>query len=288
MKVLILGTSGFLGGALYKYLKTKKYSIFHTGLFKRKTDLVNINNLKKIILTSKPDLVINCCGLTNIDDCEKSKKLSKAINVDIIKNIFLIKKYYNLLFQFIHFSTDQIYNAKKNKRNKETETFKPANTYSLHKLKAEKICLKNSAIVFRTNLIGKSFSEKKSFTDWIYTNLKNNMEIYGFVDSHYSPLGVITVSKIIEKIILGNKWNKTGLYNLGSSDGISKFKLIETFSKKIGIFKKNLIKKEKINNICFTKRTKNNRLNVEKFKNQFKIKLPKISAEINKLVKFYE
>ena len=288
MRILILGTSGFLGKTLYKYLKKNKYSVFHTGLLKKKKNLINFNNLIKIIFSSKPNLIINCSGLTNIDKCEKESKLSKKINLEIIKNIFFIKKNYNLSYQLIHFSTDQVYNPKKNIKNKESSFYIPINIYSAHKLLAEQICLKNSAIIFRLNLIGKSIAKKESFTDWIYKNIKKNKKINGFTDSYYSPLSAETVSKIINKIIKKNQLNNTGIYNLGSSDGISKINLIKKFSSKLKIFNEKLIIKEKINNICKTIRTRNNRLCVEKFEKTFKIKLPKILLEIKRIVKEYE
>jgi dTDP-4-dehydrorhamnose reductase len=288
VRILILGTSGFLGKTLYKVLKKNKYSIFHTGLLKKKKNLTNINNLIRIIFSSKPNLIINCCGLTNIDRCEEESKLSKKINLEIIKNIFFIKKNYNLSYQLIHFSTDQVYNPKKNIKNKENSFYKPINIYSTHKLLAEQICLKNTAIVFRLNLIGKSIAKKESFTDWIYKNIKKNKKINGFTDSYYSPLSAETVSKIINKIIKKNQLDNTGIYNLGSTNGISKINLIKKFSSKLKIFNEKLIIKEKINNICKTIRTRNNRLCVKKFEKKFKIKLPNILLEIKRIVKDYE
>ncbi len=289
MNILILGTSGYLGKSVYFYLKRNtNHKIIGTGLIKKKTDLTNIINLKKIIFKKKPNLIINCSGLTNIDICEKYKKKSLNININLIKNIFFIKKTYNLSFQVIHFSTDQMYNPKKNIKNIESNNFKPINIYSQHKLEAEKICIKNCGMVFRTNLIGKSFSNKISFTDWIYNKIKNKEKIKGFVDSYYSPLSVITISEILKKIIRKKLYNKNGIYNLGSSDGISKYKLIIKFSKKIGIFERGLIEKAKINNVCITKRTNYNRLNINKFTREFKINLPKIDKELNKISKLYE
>ncbi len=90
-KILLLGSSGVLGKKLYQEL-TKKYFIIHNGIKKRKLNLVNINNIKKLLLKSKPDLIVNCLAITNIDFCEKNPKLSFKVNVQIVENIFKIKK----------------------------------------------------------------------------------------------------------------------------------------------------------------------------------------------------
>ncbi len=285
MKILILGSSGFLGKYIYYKLK-KNFLVFSTGLRRRRKDFNNFLNLKKLILKLKPNIIINCSGLTDIEKCQKNPILSKKINVNILKKIFKLKKY--LDFKLIHFSTDQIYNPKKNKKNNENNLYLPINIYSSHKLKSEKICLKNHALIFRINIIGKSYSKKKSFSDWVYESLNQKKTINGFIDSFYSPLTTTTISEIIEKILLTNKYKYYGIYNLGSSSGISKFDLIKNFSKKLRIFDKKLVKKNLINDICITPRTKFNMLNIKKFENKFSIKLPSIKSELEKLVRMYK
>tara|TARA_A100001011_G_scaffold300224_1_gene313517 strand:+ start:26138 stop:27007 length:870 start_codon:yes stop_codon:yes gene_type:complete len=287
VKILLLGSSGFLGNYIYNQLN-KKFNIYTNGRKKRKKELTNYIILEKLIIKIKPDVLINTSGLTNIDICEKKPNKSKKINLNLLKNIFLIKKKYNLGFKLIHFSTDQMYSPKKNIQNTEKNKTKSLNTYVRHKLKAEKICLKNNSIVFRLNLIGKSYASKKSLTDMVYQNLLRKLKIVGFVDSFYSPLSVNTVSEIIEKIILKKKNHISGLFNLGSKNGISKYDLIVYFSKKIKLFDKNLIKKGKINAFCKTKRSKYNRLNNQKFIKKFNMNLPTTKSEINKIAKYYE
>lgn len=287
MRVLIFGTSGFLGSYLFDKLK-KTLKVFNTGKKKRTIDLTNFDEVEKKIINIKPNLIINSAGLTSIEECEQNIKKSKKINVDFLNQIFLIKKKHALNFNLIHFSTDQIYNPKKNIKNSEENEFKPINVYSKHKLMSEKICLRNKALVFRVNLIGKSHHKKDKFTDWIFKNLSKKNKINGFIDSFYSPLCVDTISNIILKSIKKKYYLFTGVYNLGSNDGISKYKLIQLFTKKLNIYQEKLISKSKINNFCKTKRTRYNRMNVKKFENKFNIKLPCIHREINNVIKSYD
>ena len=287
MKILLLGSSGFLGIYLNKKLN-KKFNVTTNGLNKRNNDLTKYINIEKIIQKVKPNIIINASGLTDIEVCQIKPELSKKININIIKNIFFVKKKYKLNFKFLHFSTDHMYCPKKNIKNKETLNINSVNTYTEHKLEAEKISLANDSLVFRLNLIGQSSSTKKSFTDWIYKKLKNEEEIIGFVDSFYSPLSAETVANIIKQLISKKLHNTLGLFNIGSKEGISKYNLIVHFSKKLGVFKQNLIKKGKINKLCKTKRSNYNRLNTNKFEKTFKINLPTIKSEINKVSKYYE
>ena len=112
MKILLLGSSGFLGRYLEKHLK-EKYEVYTTGKKKRN---LNLNNLKKIeekILNINPDIIINSAGLTDIEVCENKPVLSKKINLNLIENIFYLKSKNKLEFSFFHFSTDHMYNPKK-------------------------------------------------------------------------------------------------------------------------------------------------------------------------------
>tara|TARA_A100001011_G_scaffold333487_1_gene361251 strand:- start:2775 stop:3644 length:870 start_codon:yes stop_codon:yes gene_type:complete len=286
VKILLLGSSGFLGKYLEKYLK-KKYKVYTTGKKKRSYNFTNFTKIKKKILNLNPDIIINSAGLTDIEICESKPLLSKKINLNLIENVFNLKIENKLNFVFFHFSTDHMYNPKKNIENNEnSKTFK-INTYTKHKLLAEKICLQNKALVFRLNLIGKSFSKKLSFTDWIFNAFKNKKIIYGFIDSFYSPLSADTVSKIIVKIISNKNHKKSGIFNIGSKKGISKYQLIKKFAKGIGFFEKRLLKKSKINTVCKTKRSKFNRLKSNKFEKMFKIRLPSTSSEIKQIIKTY-
>ena len=93
IKVLILGSSGLLGKYLYTELKkNKKVVVYNTGLNKRKFDFTKKKQLKKILISKKPNLIINTVALTDIDKCEKKTNYSKKINFEIINDIFKLKK----------------------------------------------------------------------------------------------------------------------------------------------------------------------------------------------------
>lgn len=287
MKILLLGSSGFLGNEIYSTFKSvKKFSLFHNGVKKKIYDLKKKNNLEKLIVDSKPDLIINCLGYTDVDLCEKNK-ISSFINVTIVKNIFLIKKKYKLNFKFLHFSSDQVYDSRYKTFNKENSKTKTNNKYTQQKLNSEKICLKNNALIFRTNFFGKSKSGTPSLTDWIFQKFKQKKRFYLFNDIFFNPLRVSTIAKIILKIVLSKKSNKSGIYNLCAKDFLNKSTFAIQFAKKAGIYKKNYIIISS-NKILKTPRSKNMIMCHKKFLNTFKIQLPSIDKEIKCEAKKYK
>jgi len=284
MKILILGSSGLLGSKIYYFLKKKRFNVIHNGLKKRKLDITNLNNLK-IILNKKPDLIINCAAITNIEKCEKFFKETSKINIKLGNNIFFLKKKLNLNFSIIFFSTDQVYESKKlSKENSKLVTF---NNYSCQKLKAEKIYTKNKSIIFRTNFFGKGIGSHKSFSDWLYNSFKSNKKFFLFKDVVFNPVRIDTLSSIIYNIIKNKKLNNYGIYNVGSKGKISKSNFGIFFAKILKIYNN----KEVVCNsseILKVKRSRNMSMNIRKFEKKFNIRLPSIKSEIISEIKNYK
>jgi dTDP-4-dehydrorhamnose reductase len=289
-KILILGSSGFLGKTIYKNIK-KEFIVEHTGIKKRAVDFNNVFQFKRLIENNKFDFIINCVGFTDIDKCQIKRDEALNLNFKLVKNILNIKKFYKLKFNFIHFSTDQVYNKNDTSSysNEKNISLKNVNYYTYTKLIGEKICSnknKYNSLIFRTNFIGKSFSKKKSFTDWLAYSIKNNHKIMLAKDSYFTPLKVETIALIIKKIIKLNKF-KPGIYNLGSRKGLSKLDVGKFFIDKLNKQFKNYSIKN-INEITKTRRSKNMMMNVSKFSKTFKIKLPTLTEELKSLIKDYE
>ena len=286
-KVLILGSSGLLGKALYSKLKiNKNIKLFHTGLKQRNINLHNKIKLRKFISTINPNLIINCSAYTNIEQCEKNIKISKKTNIEIVKNIFDLKSQKKMKFNFIQFSTDLFYNKKNQKSSKESSKIFLINNYCKHKRDAEKICIKNKALIFRTNFFGKSTSKKKSFSDWVYKVFRNKNNFYLFNDVYFNPLRINTISKIISSIINQRKFKFKGIYNLGARNPIYKNEFAILFAKKTRIFNRNYTNIN-VNKLLNVKRSTNMYMNVNKFENKFKIKLPMFRSEIISEAKKY-
>lgn len=284
MKILIIGSSGFLGQELVKFFKNQKnIKLLHNGVKSKFFDLTDITNLEKIITKSNPQIIINCIGLTDLNICEKNKKLSNNLNYEIVKNIFIVKKKKKSDFKLIHISTDQLYDNKKNVKNTEKTKVSINNQYSKDKYKAEKIALKNKSLVLRVNFIG--YSKKKSgFLHWIYKSFNKKKQFYLYDDVFFNPISVSSLKKIMKKIVYALKNNKKiyGLYNLGSINGMYKNELAINFAKKLKIFNNKFINVGVNHLDNKVKKSKQMFMDVSKFEKKFQIILPYIQSEILK------
>ena len=146
-KILITGSSGYIGSCLFLYLKNY-FEI--KGLDKKnckyfKTIKINLTNKKKLnnfIKDYKPDLVIHLAAQSLVDQTINKKKYYLN-NIIATKNLLDCLKENNIQ-KIIFSSTASVYKYK-NKPINEKDSLNPKSNYAKTKLMCEKL-IKNSGI----------------------------------------------------------------------------------------------------------------------------------------------
>ena len=281
LNLFITGSKGLFGNILVNFLKKKKINF---QIFKRKKNIhYNQNYFEEIFKLHDFTHIINLAAYTNVDNSEKNKKHVKELNINFLEHICKAIKKSQKDIKLIQFSTDQMYYDYKlnNEKNK-----KVVNYYTKSKIKSEEISKDINSLILRTNFFGKSLSKNRiSFSDWIYKSLKKKQKIFLAEDLYFSPLSMNTLSKIIFRILQSKK---TGVYNLGSIEGKSRYEFGVEFSKILNL-NLNYIVKVKMKELKLSaKRNNDMRMNIKKFERDFKIKLPSLKKEIIKESKNYE
>jgi len=208
MIVGITGASGMLGSALIAHL-SKSYRVFATSRG-RGVEGKNIKwdcfNLTDIILltewleTTRPDVVIHCAAITNVDLCEDNVKLATKLHIETTERISNFLDSYG--GRLIYISTDSVFDGEKQGAYSESDLVSPLNVYAKTKMMGEKsVQSMNNGLVLRTNIIGWTQEGKTSFVEWVVNRLNDNMPLNLFYDVYFSPLTIYELSFIIEKII---------------------------------------------------------------------------------------
>ncbi len=190
MKVLITGVTGLLGQILVeKFLETgfKIFGIYFEKKRYRNHKKVDIRNAKKllsIMKTFKPDIVIHTAALTNVDLCEKNKKLAYEVNTDGTRNVAHIAKKLNA--KMIYISTDYVFDGEKGLY-KEEDIPNPINYYGFTKYLGEEIVKSvcQDFIIARTSVL--YGCEKDNFVLWVIKKLENGETIKVITDQFNSP-----------------------------------------------------------------------------------------------------
>ena len=284
-KVLVTGAYGLLGKTLCRILQEKKFIVIKQGRDPNSEismDLTDLKILKSTLHNLKPNIIINLASLTNVDECEKSADKAYSANVQIVKNLSkYIAKTLNKC-HLIQISTDQVYRG--TGPHKENEA-RPINRYAQTKFSGEIVAKGVGATVLRTNFVGKSeCPNRDTLSDWFVKSIKSKKKINLFNDVFFSPLEIINLSKIISKII---KFKIPGIFNLGSKDGMSKANFCKKIAKKLNLSLSFCTIKSVKDSSLKAPRPKDMRLNNDLFEKTFKIKLPTLKKEIDKICGTY-
>ena len=182
-------------------------------------DYSSVSKIKRKLKFVKPEAVINCIGLTNIEECENKPEFAFEANVEIAGKI--AKACFESNIKFVHISTDHLYNGL-SAFTSEEDDYSPLNYYAKTKGQGEKIVLdKNKdAIVIRTNFFGWGPSYKSSFSDRIIKSLSKGVPLKLFDDVYYTPISIRTLS---EKILNLIDKDAKGVFNISSNERITKY-----------------------------------------------------------------
>ena len=235
MTIMVTGSCGLLGKSLTQaILKKNKTAIalFNNNFFDfksklcvyEKIDLNNVKKLNKLVEKFKPQTIIHCAGLTNVDKCEEFNEKANFLHVEISKHLAILSK--NIGAQFILISTDHLFDGKSSNYNEISKT-KPLNIYAKTKLEGEKKSLEvnSNILILRTNFFGTKW--RQSFTDFLWYSLSNKKKIYGFIDCFFTPISIPIMCNLILELI---EKESTGIFNLCGSERLSKFCFAEKFA----------------------------------------------------------
>jgi dTDP-4-dehydrorhamnose reductase len=292
MRIGITGASGMLGTALVVCLAST-YNILATSRSKGVEgkniewncfDLTDSVLLNEWLNHNKPDLVIHCAAIVNVDTCEDHVDAAMAVHV---KTTEIIANYLNSINgRLIYISTDSVFDGEKQYAYSESDLVNPLNVYAKTKLMGEKpVQLMDNGLVLRTNIIGWTQKGGTSFAEWILNGLINNMPLNLFHDVYFSPLTVDSLSRIIEEIIKNPIF---GLYNCASNDSISKYDFGKKMAKIFQLSDAN-ISKASIDSMIFkASRPKNMALNIEKISSILDYDFPSAVDAIRLMKNQYE
>lgn len=197
MKIIITGAGGMLGQELVKTLEDR-YDIVafdHKGL-----DITDRMKLKDVIISERPDIVINCAAYTQVDRAEEDREKAFMVNGLGVQNLALICEQQGVVL--CHISTDYVFDGNKGAPYTPFDNTSPVNYYGYTKLAGEqyiKWFMRRFYIVRTSWLYGKNGS---NFVKTMIRLSQERDEIRVVKDQIGSPTCTVTLARAIEQIIL--------------------------------------------------------------------------------------
>lgn len=227
MKLLITGVSGLLGINLAQETMTEHDIVgvdrgkLTNAPFKIvKANILDSGVVDSILDTVRPDWLINCAALADLEACEDNPVLARHLNTDLPAQMAKACKARDI--PFVHISTDAVFDGKQNSFYKEEDETNPLGIYSQTKLDGERAVLaeNSNTIVARVNFYGWSLTGRRSLAEFFFHNLTNNKSMSGFTDVKFCPMLVNDTARILIKM-LGK--GLSGTYHLVGPQAMSKY-----------------------------------------------------------------
>lgn len=171
MKIMITGCHGQLGNELQSILKSGKSEIgaapegvLNAEILPIDIDTLDISDMAAVsdyVNANRPDVIINCAAMTNVDGCESDYKTAFKVNALGVKNLAVSAE--SIGAKLIHVSTDYVFAGNGTKPYCEWDKVDPQSVYGASKALGEKYALSfcKRTFVVRTSwlygYIGKNF-----------------------------------------------------------------------------------------------------------------------------------
>lgn len=152
MKVLITGANGQLATEFQRYFaKNNHYEV--SALSRAELDISDLKRVAEAIISYKPDMVLNCAAYNYVDKAEEDSDTAFKVNAEGIKNLSSCCKKKGALL--IHFSTDYIFDGKKEDFYTEDDIPNPINSYGKSKLSGERLLAEetDNFLLFRVSWV---------------------------------------------------------------------------------------------------------------------------------------
>lgn len=226
MKVLIIGGQGMAGHMIRRYLEQNSPNdqIWYTlrGEPKDKKalqlDVMNESEMRSILHSLNPDVVINATGLLND---QANQNVMEAVYVNSLLPHRLAEFGKELVFRFIHISTDCVFSGEKGEY-KETDEKDGLTVYAKTKSLGEVEDEKNLTI--RTSIVGPEL--KTNGIGLFHWFMKQKGEIFGYRQVFWNGVTTLELAKAVKWVISKNLY---GLVHLAAPKKISKYDLLTLF-----------------------------------------------------------
>jgi len=292
MKILVTGASGLLGLNLGLMLHASHQI---TGVDRNKlsgvpfellrADLLDSGLEHRILEAVRPEAVIHCAALADLEACDKNPAGAQRLNADLPGE--MAKACAMRGIRLLHISTDAVFDGTKNGNYTEADPPSPPGIYSTTKLQGEKNVLSADpdAIVARVNFFGWSLAGTRSLAEFFFNNLSAGRQASGFTDVWFCPL---FVGDLVELLVRMLEKGLSGLYHVVGAEALSKYdfgvRIAHQFDLDDGLIIPTSVEESGLK----ARRSHNLRLSVHKLSTALRDEIPGVSTGLPRFYAQYQ
>ena len=292
-RLLVTGVSGLLGINLALEAVqqgfdvvgwTNNQTLQNTPFQQETVALENLESLPVALQNARPDAVIHCAAIANLDVAEQNPQLADLVNAQAPGVLALAAK--KLGIPFVQISTDAVFDGSKGNYS-EDDLPNPLNTYAQSKLAGEEAVRQAypDAIIARVVFYGWSLAGRRSLAEFFFNNLSQGKPVNGFTDSIFSPLYVRDLADLLLEAM---SKKLTGTYHFFSSESQSKYDFGVAIARRFGFDESLITPVQTAQGNLLTKRSLNLSINTAKLQCVLGHELPGAFEGVEHLFEDYQ
>jgi len=285
MKLLITGSSGLLGLNLaldafsaHEVIGVDRSRLKSAPFRTISADLLDDGAVDRVLDEARPDWLIHCAALADLEACEENPDLARRLNTNLPSALAKACKTRGL--PMVQISTDAVFDGTKSGVYTEEDDPLPVSVYSQTKLDAEDAVLSAdaNAIVARVNFYGWSLGGRRSLAEFFFNNLTNNKSMSGYTDVIFCPMHV---SHLAQTLLSMLEKGLHGLYHAVGPQPMSKYQFGVEIARKFGMNEADISPKSILASSLVARRAHNLYLSVDKLSTDLGASLPSFSAGLD-------
>ena len=193
--ILVVGANGMLGRDLMTVLPGEP-----RGVDIEEIDITSPESVRMVMVTLKPEVVVNAAAYTNVDGCETNRDLAFAVNGAGVGH--LARASADIGAKLVHISTDYVFDGSKGSPYQEDDPTGPLSVYGQSKLLGEQNARLNpDHLIIRTQwLYG---IHGNNFVETMLRLATDRTELSVVDDQIGSPTWTVDLAQAIQSLVKG-------------------------------------------------------------------------------------
>jgi dTDP-4-dehydrorhamnose reductase len=282
MRLLITGVSGLLGLNLaleamreHAIVGVDRDTLASAPFPILQADLLDREAAERVVADARPDAIIHCAALADIDACEANPELAHRTNAVIPRHLAGVCSRSGI--RFLHISTDAVFSGRDSGPYVEEDQPDPLGVYAITKLEGERAVLRSypAASVLRVNFYGWSLTGRRSLAEFFVNRLSEGSNVNGFTDVTFCPMFVGDLARLL-LTVAGR--DLPGVYHLVGPQAMTKYQFGVEIAHRFGL-RAGLIAPQSVERSSLTaKRSHNLWLSTHKISTALQQELPDFST----------
>lgn len=213
MIILVTGAAGMLGQDVVAEMARRGHRVL--PMTRTELNITDLSQVRQVILSGQPDIVINCAAYTAVDQAEQDRERAMQINGLGVGNLALVCG--ELEIPLVQISTDYVFSGQKPGAYTVFDQPQPINAYGWSKLAGEKYVLQllQRFYLVRTSWLFGLYGN--NFVETILRLAQERKELTVVDDQHGCPTWTQDLARAVADLIATGRYGVYHVTNQGAT-----------------------------------------------------------------------